>query len=289
MPTKDSFPWPHEAVAMLRKYWAEGASASYIAGRINAAYGEGIDRNSVIGKVHRLGLKRDADAELSGRQRAGEKSWRNRKRGPRKKKTRHVWTPRDIRPVPTPAQQPSLAPVPSLDKPMPAPPTQAVGTTSWTPEREAALTKLWNAGLTGDQIAARLGGVSRNAAIAKARRLGLERSPATSEYNRSVNGKKAAAANRAKSAFPVRDPVPPAPLPITPPIAPDAKPITLWDISSNTCCWPVTDDSPFLFCGDPRDPRSGKHDRGYCTEHWLRSISSERRGRKRADVCVGVE
>lgn len=83
--------------------------------------------------------------------------------------------------------------------------------------------------------------------------------------------------------------IPPAPLPITPPIAPDAKPITLMDITSNTCCWPINDGNPWLFCGDSRDPRSGKHDRGYCTRHHRWSRSSETRGRKRADVCVGVE
>lgn len=44
-------PWTEENVALLRKLWAEGYPASYIAGSI-----QGTTRNSVIGKVHRIGL-----------------------------------------------------------------------------------------------------------------------------------------------------------------------------------------------------------------------------------------
>ncbi len=43
--------WTDERVDLLKKLWAEGLSASQIAGRLG-----GITRNAVIGKVHRLGL-----------------------------------------------------------------------------------------------------------------------------------------------------------------------------------------------------------------------------------------
>ena len=43
--------WTDERVEMLKKLWAEGLSASQIAGRIGS-----VTRNAVIGKVHRLGL-----------------------------------------------------------------------------------------------------------------------------------------------------------------------------------------------------------------------------------------
>ena len=43
--------WTDERVDQLKKLWAEGLSASQIAGRIG-----GVTRNAVIGKVHRLGL-----------------------------------------------------------------------------------------------------------------------------------------------------------------------------------------------------------------------------------------
>ncbi|MDX2236481.1 MAG: GcrA family cell cycle regulator [Hyphomonadaceae bacterium] len=43
--------WSDERVALLRKLWAEGLSASQIAQQLG-----GVTRNAVIGKVHRLGL-----------------------------------------------------------------------------------------------------------------------------------------------------------------------------------------------------------------------------------------
>jgi GcrA cell cycle regulator len=43
--------WTEERVELLKKLWADGLSASQIAGRL----GE-VTRNAVIGKVHRLGL-----------------------------------------------------------------------------------------------------------------------------------------------------------------------------------------------------------------------------------------
>jgi GcrA cell cycle regulator len=43
--------WNDERVEALKKLWADGLSASQIAGRLG-----GVTRNAVIGKVHRLGL-----------------------------------------------------------------------------------------------------------------------------------------------------------------------------------------------------------------------------------------
>ena len=48
---------------------------------------------------------------------------------------------------------------------------------SWTEERIATLTKMWETGATASQIADELGGVSRNAVIGKAHRLGLKSRP----------------------------------------------------------------------------------------------------------------
>ena len=44
---------------------------------------------------------------------------------------------------------------------------------SWTDERVELLKKLWTDGLSASQIAAELGGVTRNAVIGKVHRLGL--------------------------------------------------------------------------------------------------------------------
>jgi len=43
--------WTDERVELLKKLWAEGLSASQIAGKLGD-----VTRNAVIGKVHRLGL-----------------------------------------------------------------------------------------------------------------------------------------------------------------------------------------------------------------------------------------
>jgi len=47
----------------------------------------------------------------------------------------------------------------------------------WTLERIAILKKLWSQGLSGGQIADHLGGISRNAVLGKAHRLGLDPRP----------------------------------------------------------------------------------------------------------------
>src|SRR5262244_403792 len=54
---------------------------------------------------------------------------------------------------------------------------------SWTDERVELLRKLWSDGLSASQIAAELGGITRNAVIGKVHRLGLSgraKSPSSS-------------------------------------------------------------------------------------------------------------
>lgn len=66
--------WTEERVDLLKKLWMEGLSASQIA----AELGEGVTRNAVIGKVHRL--------KLSGRAKPATSSARPRNvnRAPRR-------------------------------------------------------------------------------------------------------------------------------------------------------------------------------------------------------------
>lgn len=54
---------------------------------------------------------------------------------------------------------------------------------SWTEERIEKLTKMWEGGATASQIAEELGGVSRNAVIGKAHRLGLKARPSPVKAN----------------------------------------------------------------------------------------------------------
>jgi len=54
---------------------------------------------------------------------------------------------------------------------------------SWTDERIERLKQLWSQGVTASQIADELGGVSRNAVIGKAHRLGLQSRPSPVKPN----------------------------------------------------------------------------------------------------------
>lgn len=53
--------WTDERVEVLKKLWMEGLSASQIAGEL----GQGVTRNAVIGKVHRLKLSARAKPATS--------------------------------------------------------------------------------------------------------------------------------------------------------------------------------------------------------------------------------
>ncbi|WP_395393697.1 GcrA family cell cycle regulator [Novosphingobium sp. BL-8A] len=79
---------------------------------------------------------------------------------------------------------------------------------SWTDERIEKLTKMWEGGATASQIADELGGVSRNAVIGKAHRLGLKARPSPVK----ANEKPARPAPAPKKAKPAEEPAPaPAP------------------------------------------------------------------------------
>ena len=81
---------------------------------------------------------------------------------------------------------------------------------SWTEERIERLKKMWHEGATASQIADELGGVSRNAVIGKAHRLGLEQRPSPVKPGEEKEVKKpaaappAAASAQAKAAAPAK-------------------------------------------------------------------------------------
>ncbi|HEX6661315.1 MAG TPA: GcrA family cell cycle regulator [Sphingomicrobium sp.] len=70
---------------------------------------------------------------------------------------------------------------------------------SWTEERIERLKKMWHDGATASQIADELGGVSRNAVIGKAHRLGLEQRPSPVKPGEEKEAKKPAAAPAASA------------------------------------------------------------------------------------------
>jgi len=71
---------------------------------------------------------------------------------------------------------------------------------SWTDERIDRLKELWTQGMTASQIADELGGVSRNAVIGKAHRLGLQSRPSPVKPNEGVDEPVAAARPEAATA-----------------------------------------------------------------------------------------
>lgn len=68
---------------------------------------------------------------------------------------------------------------------------------SWTDERIDRLKELWSNGMTASQIADELGGVSRNAVIGKAHRLGLQSRPSPVKPNEPAPTKSKAKASSA--------------------------------------------------------------------------------------------
>ena len=79
---------------------------------------------------------------------------------------------------------------------------------SWTDERIERLKELWSQGVTASQIADELGGVSRNAVIGKAHRLGLQSRPSPVKPNEPDTP-----APAAEKAPPEPKAAPPAPAP----------------------------------------------------------------------------
>ncbi|PZQ61658.1 MAG: GcrA cell cycle regulator [Sphingomonas taxi] len=125
---------------------------------------------------------------------------------------------------------------------------------SWTEERIETLKTMWEGGQTASQIAEALGGVSRNAVIGKAHRLGLQSrpSPVVSKEEARAAAERAAAAPtpRAAEAPPPAAPKPePRPKPVVaapPPVA--AAPVVVVDDEDE-------DEAPFAVADDEADDK----------------------------------
>jgi GcrA cell cycle regulator len=98
---------------------------------------------------------------------------------------------------------------------------------AWTDERIDTLKAMWEKGMTASQIAEKLGGVSRNAVIGKAHRLGLQSRPSPVKAN-DADEAPVAKAPPAKSTPAPAAPPPPAakadPKPSAPPPPPRPAP-----------------------------------------------------------------
>lgn len=159
---------------------------------------------------------------------------------------------------------------------------------NWTDERVEQLKKLWAEGLSASQIAAQLGGVSRNAVIGKVHRLKLSgRGKTTSSQTRSKKVNTAAGSGQRSGGATVghmssrvmsrsvgatalqaeysTDIVPhTVTRTVTDVVVPISRRLELVQLSERTCKWPVGDPllPDFNFCGN--DVGEGGP---YCTYH----------------------
>jgi GcrA cell cycle regulator len=109
---------------------------------------------------------------------------------------------------------------------------------TWTEERVALLQQHWGSGKSASEIARMLGGLTRNAVIGKAHRLGLAGKPVAVER--------------------------PKPAPVAPAPQPRSGGATILNLTDRMCKWPIGDpkQAGFHFCG-----RSANPGLPYCQEH----------------------
>ncbi|MFC3071536.1 GcrA family cell cycle regulator [Shinella pollutisoli] len=163
---------------------------------------------------------------------------------------------------------------------------------NWTDERVEKLKKLWSEGLSASQIAAQLGGVSRNAVIGKVHRLNLPGRAKTGGTQAAARPKRPAApAPRPAAAFAARPATQraaarpagaglskdeidavfdgaadqlPVPANANSIVVPMSRRLELTQLTERTCKWPIGDplNEDFHFCGNESPDNSP-----YCTYH----------------------
>lgn len=156
---------------------------------------------------------------------------------------------------------------------------------NWTDERVEKLKKLWSEGLSASQIAAQLGGVSRNAVIGKVHRLSLPGRAKAGGTTTTARPKRATSAPRAPNYAAravTRTVARPAgatvlkeevvvDLAVEPDVAreanivvPMSRCLELTQLTERTCKWPIGDPlkEEFHFCGND-SPESSP----YCSYH----------------------
>jgi GcrA cell cycle regulator len=133
---------------------------------------------------------------------------------------------------------------------------------SWTDERVALLKKLWEKGLSASQIASELGGVTRNAVIGKAHRMGLASrpSPLKTETQKPKAAKKKAPEKKAVK-----------------------ERITLLQLTDKMCKWPIghPGEPDFHFCG-----KKAEAGVPYCAEHCAQAYQTQTARRDRRNIRV---
>lgn len=148
------------------------------------------------------------------------------------------------------------------------------GYSDWTDERVDVLKALYKDGLSASQIAAELGGITRNAVIGKCHRLGLtgrqRRASATPKQPRVQ--RRASGFKRSGNLLLSIAKVEPLPEPhIEDGAIPAEQRKTLLQLTPTCCRYPVGDPAApeFFFCG-----AEAEADRPYCAGHCARAFDS---------------
>lgn len=154
--------------------------------------------------------------------------------------------------------------------------------TEWSDNRVEQLKKLWEAGLSASQIAAELGGISRNAAIGKIHRLGLVRAPKLKPKQHSVAAPSRAPLAKSSVGRNFKAPRMVGNAALAQVFEVEVKPeeacdnvllmhrhVTLMELTSDNCHWPIGDPqtSGFVFCGGEAVARGP-----YCAHHTRISV-----------------
>ncbi len=144
----------------------------------------------------------------------------------------------------------------------------------WSSERIEQLRSLWHDGLSASQIATHLGGITRNAVIGKAHRLGLTGRPSP------IKNRTASVARPRPPRRPRVEQTPPQRIAIAAPPQrhvevpkrhvelEDVPGATILTLTDRICKWPIGDPRhpDFHFCG-----RASADGLPYCTDHARRA------------------
>jgi hypothetical protein len=127
----------------------------------------------------------------------------------------------------------------------------------WPHERSELLRQYWNIDkLSASQIGAKFG-ITRNAVIGRARRMGLDHRTTAPRIIKDQRDKPRVA--------PIRKPPPEVVLAVIEQLRPPIKPgkrVSLYDLTNAHCHWPIGEPAELMFCG------AHKADNGpYCPAH----------------------
>ncbi len=143
---------------------------------------------------------------------------------------------------------------------------------TWTDERVAELSKLWDTGYSASAIGKMLG-VSKNAVVGKAHRMRLEARPSPIRRDQRAR-------MRRRVPMPIRlSELRPVSAPAAPPPPPAPRLAVRRDGKGPNCLWPHGDpaEAEFHFCGAP-----AVEGKPYCPEHCARAYITKTRADDKA-------